>query len=121
MNIGGKNAPTALIAHITVTVAPLSPLVTLPTVLCPLVAMIFPGRCTLVIPVSSMFEILDGVHGTSASSCLYTAKNCSTLGLLKATARDRFVPCGTRIARSGYLEKNPESQSFPAISLFSQN
>ena len=43
-----QNAPATLIAHITVTVAPRSPLVTLPTVLCPSVAMIFPGRCTLV-------------------------------------------------------------------------
>ena len=61
MNIGGIWEPVAFIAQMTVTVEPRSPLVILLTWRTPLVATIFPGLCTFVMPVSSIFHIRDGV------------------------------------------------------------
>ena len=50
------NINNALIAHTTVTVASLSPLVIFETCRLPFVAIIFPGLWTFVIPVSSIFQ-----------------------------------------------------------------
>ena len=56
--IGSKYVSAALIAKMTVTVMPRSPLVTFATCWIILVAMIWPGFWTLVKPISSTFQIL---------------------------------------------------------------
>src|SRR6218665_224594 len=61
-----------------------------------------------------MFQICLGRNACSSRMFLYSVKNRSTFGLLKPIALERFVPCGILMDRSGYLLKNPLSQSLPA-------
>ena len=57
INIGEIYVPTAFIMHRTMTVWPLSQLVIRPTKRAPFVAITFPGFCTVLMPVSSTFQI----------------------------------------------------------------
>ena len=52
---------------------------------------IFPGRLTHVIPVSSMFHILEGSYSFCSRSSLYMPYNIATWGLLKPKVRATFV------------------------------
>ena len=58
-NIGGIVLPDALIATAKVTSVPFSPDVTDPTCFAPLLAITLSGHCTVVIPVSSVFQISE--------------------------------------------------------------
>lgn len=62
INKGGTYIPKALNAQTTVMFLPLSQLVTKPTCFSPLWAKIFPGFCTVEIPVSSTLKILDSLN-----------------------------------------------------------
>ena len=61
ISMGGTNWLVASMADMIVTVVPRSPFVILPTCRMPLIAITFPGTCTLGILVSSMFPILDHI------------------------------------------------------------
>ena len=112
--IGGRWTPAALMAQITVTVWPRH----LANLSCTF------GGYNLVwsmyIEYSGFIHVphLTGMKFIFLQKLLYRLKNCCTLGLLKPTARDKFVPCGTRTDRSPNRPKNPCNQSFPALCLF---
>ena len=112
---GGIELPKAETAQVTVTSCPLSWEVIAPTCFLPLVATILSGRCTVVTPVSSMFQIACGDSLYFAMISYSKLKNFSTLCLLKLLARAIEVACGFLIDRLGLRFIKQRNQSQPAI------
>lgn len=108
------NVPQAFMAHTTVVVLPFSALTTLPTCLVPFFAIIRPGSCTVVIPVSSTLYICAAVYCCNLSSYRSKSKNLPTWTLLKPDKRERLVASGFRILSSGYRFIKLRAHSTPA-------
>lgn len=117
-NIGGIDDPEADTATSRVTLVPRSAEVIEPTVLFPLVAIIFEGFVTVGTEVSSRFHIDDALYFSRPKTHSSLSKNLFTLFSLNAVARAKLVASGVRIESWVFLFKKDVSQSFPAMRFF---
>ena len=118
MNMHGMKLPMAFTAAAIVTRVPRSADVTAPTCLEPRWAITFLGFCTVVIPVSSTFQILLGRKLCRWSTSWYFSKNELTLVRLKDVALLKLVGSGLRIVNIGFRFMKPANQSLPALPFF---
>ena len=117
MNIGGMVFPIAFPVPAIVTSVPRSAEVRAPTCFSPRLATILSGVWTVVIPVSSTFQMFCGGNLFLSRTLLRLSKNFATFTRLKLVALDRLVGCGRLIERVVFLFMNPENQSSPAINV----
>ena len=97
--MGEVNVPCAHTAAATVTSSPLSTELTSPTCFTPFTAITLFGFNTVVTPVSSMFQILDGRKGWREKTSPNFWKNSPTLFKLNAAILPKLVLSGCLIER----------------------
>ena len=114
MKVGGICAPEEFTQHTPVTSWPRSADVTCPSCLTRLSPTTFGGLWTVVIFVSSMFQILPGWILYLVSTSLRLLKNIETLCRLKLVARPKLVASGFLIERLRLLFMKAVSQPLPA-------
>lgn len=113
--------PRALTASSTVAKVPRSAETIAPTCFIPFSATIFFGFSTVWTPVSSKFQIREGVSLYFVIWLPNFSKNSSTLCQLNEVARPALVASGVLIESVGFLFKNLVNQSLPASPFLCQD
>ena len=115
MIIGGRKLPAAFMQQSAVVFFPRSADDALRTCLTPFVATTFPGCTTVLIPVSSQFQMLVALKLPFWRVSSNTSKNPFTAFSVKPLMRARLVAMGFLMVNAPLRCMNPRSQSFPAI------
>ena len=114
MIIGGRKLPAAFMQQSAVVFFPRSADDALRTCLTPFVATTFPGCTTVVIPVSSQFQMLVALKLPLWRVSSNTSKNPFTAFSVKLLMQARLVAMGFLMVNAPLRCMNPRSQSFPA-------